>query len=408
MPEPVIIDAIRTPIGSLGGALAAVRPDDLAALVIKTILERTALDTTLVEEVYLGCANQAGEDNRNVARMASLLAGLPVETAGVTFNRLCASGLNAVNQAARAIRAGEGEVFIAGGVESMSRAPYSLPKAESAFAFGNLTAYDTALGWRYPNPKMQEMYGTESMGETAENIAAMMPEITREQQDAFALSSHQRAIAAIDSGKFAEEIVPVSIPQRKGDPIVVTTDERPRRDTTMESLGRLRAAFRKDGTVTAGNSSGLNDGAAALLVMSAEKAKSVGLKPMARILTSAASGVPPRIMGLGPVGAVRKALTRAGLTLEEIGLVELNEAFAVQSLAVMKELGLHPETTNVNGGAIALGHPLGCSGARILTTLLHEMRRRAPSHPRPFYGLATLCVGVGQGEATIVEYIGGK
>jgi len=405
MPEPVIIDAIRTPIGALGGSLATVRPDDLAALVIKAILERTHIDPTLIEEVYLGCANQAGEDNRNVARMASLLAGLPVETAGVTFNRLCASGLNAVNQAARAIRAGEGEVFIAGGVESMSRAPYSLPKAETAFAFGNLTAYDTALGWRYPNPKMQEMCGTESMGETAENIAALMPELTREQQDAFALSSHQRAIAAIDSGKFAEEILPVSIPQRKGDPLVVTTDERPRRDTTMESLGRLRPAFRKDGTVTAGNSSGLNDGAAALLLMSAEKTQSLGLKPMARILTSAAAGVPPRIMGLGPVGAVHKALMRAGLSLDQIGLVELNEAFAVQSLAVMKELGLKSEITNVNGGAIALGHPLGCSGARILTTLLYEMRRRAPSQPRPYYGLATLCVGVGQGEATIVEWV---
>ena len=319
MPEPVIIDAIRTPIGALGGVLAAVRPDDLAALVIKTILERTAIDPTLVEEVYMGCANQAGEDNRNVARMASLLAGLPYETAGVTFNRLCASGLNAVNQAARAIRAGEGEVFIAGGVESMSRAPYSLPKAETAFAFGNLTAYDTALGWRYPNPKMQEMYGTEAMGETAENIAAMMPEITREQQDAFALRSHQLAIAAIDSGKFAEEIVAVSIPQRKGDPILVTTDERPRRDTTMESLGRLRPAFRKDGTVTAGNSSGLNDGAAALLLMSDDKAQALGMKPIARILASGAAGVPPRIMGLGPIGAVRKALTRAGLTLDQIG-----------------------------------------------------------------------------------------
>jgi 3-oxoadipyl-CoA thiolase len=405
MPEPVIIDAIRTPIGALGGALAGVRPDDLAALVIKAILERSHLDPTLVEEVYLGCANQAGEDNRNVARMAALLAGLPVETAGVTFNRLCASGLNAVNQAARAIRAGEGEVFIAGGVESMSRAPYSLPKAESAFAFGNLTAYDTALGWRYPNPKMQELYGTDSMGETAENIAAQMPEITRQQQDAFALSSHQRAIAAIDSGKFAEEILPVSIPQRKGEPILVTTDERPRRDTTLESLGRLRAAFRKDGTVTAGNSSGLNDGAAALLLMSADKVQSLGLKPMARILASAAAGVPPRIMGLGPVGAVRKALQRAGVSMEQVGLVELNEAFAVQSLAVMKELGLRPEITNVNGGAIALGHPLGCSGARILTTLLYEMRRRAPHQPRPFYGLATLCVGVGQGEATIVEWM---
>ena len=405
MHEPVIIDAIRTPIGALGGALAAVRPDDLAALVIKTILARNPLDPSLVEEVDMGCANQAGEDNRNVARMAALLSGLPVEVAGVTFNRLCASGLNAVNQAARAIRAGEGDVFIAGGVESMSRAPYALPKAESACAFGNLTAYDTALGWRYPNPKMQELYGTEAMGETAENIAAMLPEITREQQDAFALRSHQRAIEAIDTGKFAEEIVPVSIPQRKGEPVLVTTDERPRRDTTMESLARLRPAFRKDGTVTAGNSSGLNDGAAALLLMSAEKAQELGLKPMARILASAAAGVPPRIMGLGPVGAVRKALTRAGLTLEQIGLIELNEAFAVQSLGVIKELGLPLDITNVNGGAIALGHPLGCSGARILTTLLHEMRRRAPNQPRPFYGLATLCVGVGQGEATIVEWL---
>ena len=406
MPTPVIVDAIRTPIGALGGALSAVRPDDLAALVIKAMLERNALDPALIEEVYMGCANQAGEDNRNVARMALLLAGLPVEVAGVTFNRLCASGLTAVNQAARAIRAGEGEVFIAGGVESMSRAPYSLPKAESAFAFGNLTAYDTALGWRYPNPKMQELYGTEAMGETAENIAEMKPELTRELQDAFAAQSHQRAIAAIDSGKFAEEILPVSIPQRKGDPVVVTTDERPRRDTTVETLARLRPAFRKNGTVTAGNSSGLNDGAAALLVMSEEKALELRLKPMARILASAAAGVPPRIMGLGPVGAVHKALGRAGLSLADIRLVELNEAFAVQSLAVIQELGLSQEITNVNGGAIALGHPLGCSGARILTTLLHEMKRRAPAEPRPYYGLATLCVGVGQGEATIVEYIG--
>ena len=337
--------------------------------------------------------------------MATLLAGIPVEVAAVTFNRLCASGLNAINQAARAIRAGEGDVFIAGGVESMSRAPYSVPKAEQPFAFGNLTAWDTALGWRYPNPRMLELYGTESMGETAENIAQMMPEITRQQQDEFALASHQRAIAAIDSGKFAEEIVPVSIPQRKGDPILVTTDERPRRDTTMESLARLRPAFRKDGTVTAGNSSGLNDGAAAVLLMSVEKAAELKLKPLARILASAAAGVPPRIMGLGPVGAVRKALERAKLTLKDIRLVELNEAFAVQSLAVIKELGLSTEITNVNGGAVALGHPLGCSGARILTTLIHEMGRRAPTEKRPYYGLATLCVGVGQGEATIVEWL---
>ncbi len=405
MPIPVIIDAIRTPIGSLGGELASVRPDDLAAHVLKAIITRNKLDPALIEEVYLGCANQAGEDNRNVARMATLVAGFPVEVAAVTFNRLCASGLNAINQAARAIRAGEGEVFIAGGVESMSRAPYSIPKAEQPFAFGNLTAWDTALGWRYPNPKMQELYGTESMGETAENIAQMMPEFTRQQQDAFALASHQRSIAAIDSGKFAEEIVPVSIPQRKGDPVVVTTDERPRRDTTMESLARLRPAFRKDGSVTAGNSSGLNDGAAAVLLMSAEKAAELKLRPLARIIASAAAGVPPRIMGLGPVGAVRKALERAKLTLADIRLVELNEAFAVQSLAVIKELGLSADITNVNGGAVALGHPLGCSGARIFTTLLHEMQRRAAAEKRPYYGLATLCVGVGQGEATIVEWL---
>jgi 3-oxoadipyl-CoA thiolase len=403
MPIPVIIDALRTPIGALGGALAAVRPDDLAALVIKTIIDRNQLDPTLVEEVYLGCANQAGEDNRNVARMALLLAGLPVSVAGVTINRLCASGLNAVNQAARAIRAGEGDVFIAGGVESMSRAPYSLPKAESGFPFGNLTAYDTSLGWRYPNPTMQERYGTESMGETAENIATERPHITRQRQDEFALRSHRLAIAAIDSGKFAEEIVPVGIPQRKGDPKLVETDERPRRDTTLENLTKLKPAFRKEGgTVTAGNSSGLNDGAAAMLVMSEQKAKELGLKPLARLVSSAAAGVAPRTMGMGPVPATQKALQRADLQVKDIGLVELNEAFAVQSLAVIEELGLDPEMVNVNGGAIALGHPLGCSGARILTTLLYEMRRKGNVK----YGLATLCVGVGQGEASIIEWMG--
>lgn len=401
MKTPVIVDAIRTPIGALGGALAAVRPDDLAAHVIRTMIERNALDPALVEEVYFGCANQAGEDNRNVARMAALLAGLPVTVGGVTVNRLCASGLTAVNFAARAIRSGEGEIFIAGGVESMSRAPYSLPKAESGYPFGNLTAWDTALGWRYPNPKMKEMYGTEQMGETAENIAAERPHITRQMQDEFALRSHQRAIAAIDSGKFAEEIVPVLIPQKKGEVKVVDTDERPRRDTTLESLARLKPAFREGGTVTAGNSSGLNDGAAALLVMSEDKAHDLGLKPLARIVASAAAGVPPRTMGLGPVPATQKALARAGLRLQDIGLVELNEAFAVQALAVIEDLGLDPEIVNVNGGAIALGHPLGCSGARILTTLLHEMRRRGNVR----YGLATLCVGVGQGEATIVEWL---
>jgi len=407
MPEVWIVDAIRTPIGSLGGVLAPLRPDDLAAHVLKAILERNQLDAALVEEVYLGCANQAGEDNRNVARMALLLAGFPVEVGGVTVNRLCASGLNAVNQAGRAIRCGEGEVFIAGGVESMSRAPYSLPKAEAGYPFGNLTAWDTTLGWRYPNPRIQEKYGTEQMGETAENIAQMKPHLTREKQDDFALRSHQRAVAAIDSGAFAEEILPVSIPQRRGEPIVIATDERPRRDTSLESLARLRPSFRKEGgTVTAGNSSGLNDGAAALLLMSASKAKELGLKPMARWVASAAAGVPPRLMGLGPVPATRKALARAGLTLKDIRLIELNEAFAVQSLAVMEDLDLDPQGVNVNGGAIALGHPLGCSGARILTTLLHEMKRRAAFESRPFYGLATLCVGVGQGESTIVEWIG--
>jgi 3-oxoadipyl-CoA thiolase len=421
MPEPVIIDAIRTPIGSLGGSLARVRPDDLAAHVLKALIERTGIDPALVEEVYLGCANQAGEDNRNVARMASLLAGLPASVPAVTFNRLCASGLNAVNQASRAVRAGEGDVYIAGGVESMSRAPYSVPKAEQPFAFGNLTAWDTALGWRYPNPRMQELYGTESMGETAENIyadtLAAGAAITRQEQDAFACESHRRAIAAIDSGRFGEEIVPVPIPQKKGDPVLIDTDERPRRDTSMESLSRLKPAFRKDGTVTAGNSSGLNDGAAAVLLMSEEKARELGFKPLARVVATAAAGVEPRTMGIGPVPAVRKALGRAGLSIDDIGLVELNEAFAVQSLAVMKALGLRHEITNVNGGAIALGHPLGCSGARILTTLLHEMRRRVEGGdspagglneppPHPYYGLATLCVGVGQGEATIIEYIG--
>lgn len=407
MPEAVIVSAVRTPIGAHGGALASVRPDDLAALVIAEAVQRAGLEPGLVEEVYLGCANQAGEDNRNVARMAVLLAGFPVEVAAVTFNRLCASGLQAVNAAARAIKAGEGEVYVAGGVESMSRAPYSVPKADKAFPWGNLTAWDTTLGWRYPNPRLEQQYGIDSMGETAENIFALRPEITRQAQDAFAAESHRRAVAAIDSGRFAEEIVPVPIPQRKGDPLRITTDERPRRDTTLESLARLKPAFRDGGSVTAGNASGLNDGAAALVLMSDRKAAALGLRPLVRIVASAAAGVEPRLMGLGPVPATRKALQRAGLTVDALRLVELNEAFAVQSLAVMHDLGLSSEITNVNGGAIALGHPLGCSGARLLTTLVHEMRRRAPGEPPPYYGLATLCVGVGQGEATIVEWIGG-
>ncbi len=402
MPEAVIIDALRTPIGNLGGALAAIRPDDLAAFVIKAIVERNNLDPYLIEEVYLGCANQAGEDNRNVARMASLLAGLPVSVPAVTVNRLCASGLHAINTAVRSIRAGDGEVFIAGGVESMSRAPYALPKPNQQV--GNLTAYDTALGWRFVNPRIAEAYSTEPMGVTAENIAEMTG-ITRSAQDAFSLASHQRAIAAIDAGKFRSEILPVPISQRKGDPIHFDTDERPRRDTSLEALSRLKPAFKPDGTVTAGNSSGLNDGAAALLIMREEKAIALGYQPMARVVSMASAGVPPRIMGIGPVPATQKALSRAGLTIEDIQLAEVNEAFAVQALAVLQGLDLSHQITNVNGGAVALGHPLGCSGARIVTTLLHEMRRRADSARKPFYGLATLCVGVGQGEATIIEWI---
>jgi len=402
MKNVVIVDAVRTPIGALGGILASVRPDDMAAVVIKELILRNKLDPALIEEVVFGCANQAGEDNRNVARMAALLAGLPIEVAGVTINRLCASGLNAINQAARAIKSDEGDIYIAGGVESMSRAPYSLPKAEVGYSFGNLTAYDTALGWRYPNPKMKEMYGTDSMGETAENIAKERPHITREKQDAFSVRSHQRAVAAIDSGRFKQEIIPISIPQKKSDPKIVDTDERPRRDTTMESLAKLKPAFVKEGgTVTAGNSSGLNDGACALLIMSAEKANQLGYKPLARIVASASAGVAPRVMGYGPIPATKKVLQRAGLQMKDIGLVELNEAFAVQSLAVIEDLGVEPEIVNVNGGAIAIGHPLGCSGARLVTTLVHEMKNRGNVK----YGLATLCVGVGQGEATVVEWI---
>ncbi|HET7012060.1 MAG TPA: acetyl-CoA C-acyltransferase [Anaerolineales bacterium] len=406
MNEAVIVQAVRTPIGAHGGSLKDVRPDDMAALVIQEVVRRSGIDAALVEEVYFGCANQAGEDNRNVARMAALLAGLPTSVAAVTFNRLCASSLAAINAAARAIKAGDGDVYIAGGVESMTRAPWSLPKSEAAFPWGNVTLFDTTLGWRYVNPKMEKAFGTDSMGETAENIREEKPAITREEQDAFALASHQRAIAAIESGRFAEEIVPVSVPQRKGDPVIVDRDERPRKDTSLESLARLRPAFRQDGTVTAGNASGINDGAAAVLMTSAERARALGLKPLARVVASAAAGVAPRTMGYGPIPATRKALERAGLEMDQIGLIELNEAFAVQALAVMKDLGMRHEITNVNGGAIALGHPLGCSGARIVCTLLHEMRRRAPNTPRPYYGLATLCVGVGQGEAMIVEWVG--
>ncbi|MFN2275905.1 MAG: thiolase family protein [Anaerolineales bacterium] len=406
MPEAVIVSAVRTAIGAHGGGLAPVRPDDLAARVIRAAVERAGIDPASIEEVYMGCANQAGEDNRNVARMAALLAGLPVEVAAVTFNRLCASGLQAINAAYRAIKTGEGEVFVAGGVESMSRAPYAVVKAESAYPWGNVTLWDTTLGWRFPNPDLRDTFGNDAMGETAENIFQAHPEITRQEQDAFAYESHRRAIEAMDSGRFAEEIIPILIPQRKGDPLVFELDERPRRDTTPEALARLRPAFRENGSVTAGNASGINDGAAALVLMSEARARELNLHPLARVVSSAAAGVEPRTMGLGPIPATRKALARAELKVSDLGLIELNEAFAVQALAVMHELGFQHEITNVNGGAIALGHPLGASGARIMVTLLHEMRRRAPQAERPYYGLATLCVGVGQGEATIIEWLG--
>ncbi len=406
MPEVVIVEAVRTPIGRHGGILKDVRPDDLAALVLREVVRRAKIDPAIVEEVYMGCANQAGEDNRDVARMAVLLAGFPVSVAAVTLNRLCASGLTAINNAARAIMAGDGEVYIGGGVESMTRAPYSVPKTSPEWAFGNVTMWDTTLGWRYPNPKIKEKYGIDSMGETAENVYELTRSISREEQDRFALESHRRAVAAIESGKFGEEIVPVPVPQKKGDPLLLNRDEHPRPDASLESLGKLRPVFRPGGVVTAGNSSGINDGAAAVLLMTDRKAKELGLKPLVRIVARAAGAVEPRVMGLGPIPASRKALARAGLKVEDLGLIELNEAFAVQAMTVMKEMGFRHEITNVNGGAIALGHPLGCSGARLMTTLVHEMRRRAKNERRPYYGLETLCVGVGQGEATIVEWIG--
>ena len=422
MTEVVIVSAVRTPIGRIRGALASVRPDDLAALVIREAVTQAAVDPAEIEEVYLGCANQAGEDNRNVARMAALLAGLPQEVAGVTVNRLCASGLNAVNQAARAIRCGEGDIFVAGGVESMTRAPYSLPKNPTGFGpSGNITGYDTTLGWRYPNPAMESLFPLEAMGETAENLYEMScadgiagGEISRSEQDRFALQSQKRAVHAINQGHFRREIVPVKIPQRRGDPLLVDTDEHPRYTktddgyrlvTSMGALGKLRPAFRRNGTVTAGNASGLNDGACALVLMSRARADAQGIRPLARWVASAAVGVDPRVMGLGPVNATRKALKRAGLAITDIDLAEINEAFAVQTLAVLRELDLSEAITNVNGGAISLGHPLGCSGARILTTLIHEMQRRAQTGQEARYGLAALCVGVGQGEATVVERV---
>ena len=414
--EAWIVGAVRTPIGRHGGALGAVRPDDLGALALEALLERTGLPPEEVEDVYFGCANQAGEDNRNVARMSLLLAGLPETVPGATVNRLCGSGLEAVASAARAVMLGEADVYIGGGVESMSRAPWAVPKPERAFPTGNTTMYDTTLGWRFVNPRMEQMGHTDSLGMTAENLAqerfkvsaeeqkpeelAHTYDISREKQDRFALGSHKKAVAAMDEKRFREEIVPVTVKGRKGD-TVVEADEGPRRDTTLEKLAKLRPAFKEGGSVTAGNSSSLNDGAAAVMVVSRDYAEAHGLEPMAKIRSVGVAGVPPRVMGIGPVPATRKALDRAGISLEGVGLIELNEAFAAQSLAVLYEWGMDPEDErlNPNGGAIALGHPLGASGARILTTLVHEMGRR----PDVRYGLATMCIGVGQGIAMVVE-----
>jgi acetyl-CoA C-acetyltransferase len=384
----VVLSAVRTPIGRYGGALSDVRPDDLAALVITEAVRRAGVRPDEIEDVYFGAANQAGEDNRNVARMAGLLAGLPESVAGVTLNRLCASGLSAVVSACHAVAAGDGDLFVAGGVESMSRAPLVLAKPERGFPRGNQTVWDTTLGWRFPNPRMEEMFPLESMGETGENVAERW-NVSREEQDAFALRSHQRWSAAADAGRFADEVVAVNGVER---------DEHPRPDTSADKLAALKPAFREGGTVTAGNSSGINDGAAAVVIASEQKAAELGADPLGRFVGSAVVGVDPRVMGVGPVPAVRKLLERAGIGVEDVDLVELNEAFASQSLVVIRELGLDEEKVNVNGGAIALGHPLGMSGARLVVSLLHELRRRGGR-----YGLATLCVGVGQGQAALFE-----
>jgi 3-oxoadipyl-CoA thiolase len=398
VPEAVIVDALRTPMGGYRGALSGVRPDDLAAHVVRAVVERNGLDPERIDDVYMGAANQAGEDNRDVARMAALLAGLPIETPGVTVNRLCASGLEAVNQASRALRLGEGDVYLAGGVESMSRAPWVLPKPERGLARGEQTLYDTTLGWRMINPRMEELHSTEPMGETGENVAERYS-IGREEQDRFALRSHQRAVAATREGRFAEQIVPVEVPRRRGeDPVTVSVDQGPREDTSLERLAKLPPAFREGGTVTAGNASSLNDGAACLLMASDGAAAELDREPLARVVSIGVAGVDPAYMGIGPVPATRRALDAAGLELDQIDLIELNEAFASQVLACAGELGIDEGRLNVNGGAIALGHPLGCSGARLMTSLVWELRRR-----KARYGLATLCVGVGQGVATVVE-----
>lgn len=397
--EAWIVEAVRTPVGRYGGALASVRPDDLAATVLEAVVARSGIDAAIVDDVILGCANQAGEDNRNVARMALLLAGFPVEVAGQTVNRLCGSGLQAVASAAQAIAVGDADVVIAGGVESMSRAPLVTLKPETGFERGNHELVDTTIGWRFVNPKLDAKFPTISLGETAERVASTW-KVSREEQDAFALESQRRAAAAAKSGVHAEEIVPVRIPQRKGDALLVDKDEHPRPETDAASLAKLRPAFTEGGSVTAGNASGINDGAAALLVMEAGRARALGLKPLARIVATSVAGVDPSVMGIGPIPAITKLLTRTGLSAKQIDRVELNEAFASQAVACIRELGLNPATTNIHGGAIALGHPLGASGARMLVTLTKELRRSGGR-----YGVASMCVGVGQGIAMLVERV---
>ena len=397
---PVVVDALRTPFGRYGGALAGVRPDDMAAHVIRALVDRTGIDPATIDDVIFGAANQAGEDNRNVGRMAALLAGLPVEIPGATVNRLCGSGMNAVINAAHAIVAKDGDLFVAGGVESMTRAPFVMAKPSAAFPRGEQTLQDTTLGWRFTNPRLADAYYPYSMGETAENVVERCG-VTRDEQDAFALRSHQRWAAAQDAGRYADEVIPIEAPAgRRGETATVAVDEHPRPDTTLEQLAKLKPAFRRDGSgsVTAGNSSGINDGAAAVLVTSEARARQLGLRPVLRLLASAVAGVDPATMGLGPIPASRRALSRAGLAVEQMDRVELNEAFAAQSIPCIRELGLDPERVNVNGGAIAIGHPLGASGARLVATLMHEMRRSGSR-----YGLATMCIGVGQGIASVWE-----
>jgi len=399
MKEAVIVEAVRTPMGRHGGILKDVRTDDLGAYIIAKLIDKTGIDKEEIEDVYFGCTNQAGEDSRNVARNASLLAGLPYTIPGATVNRLCGSGLEAINQAGRAIQTDHGDLFVAGGVESMTRGPWVVAKPSNPFQRGDVTLYDSSLGWRFPNRRMGELYSLINNGETAENVAEKY-QVTRQEQDEFALGSHLKAVKAHEEGRLKDEMVPFEIAQRKGSPLVYDKDEGPRADTSLEKLGALQPTFKKGGTVTAGNSSPISDGAAALLLTTPQKAEQLKLKPMARIIASAAAGVHPNYMGIGPIPATQKALKRAGLTIDQIDLVEFNEAFASQVIACIRELGIDPKKLNVNGGAIALGHPLGCSGARLMTTLIHEMKKRGSR-----YGLATMCIGVGQGIATVVESV---